>query len=238
MAIKVYKPIPYKPLLTPIRAIVDFVYPRYCAGCSKRLSLNEYGVCPSCFLAFPRFNETADKAWERLQGTIYPVQGFLGGYRFEKLNRVQTLIHNIKYHRYREAALSVGRSLALELAIRQEDFDCIVPVPITDKKEGERGYNQSFIFAQGISMATKIPVVEHGLKRAEEAKSQTTRSRKERLKAMKDAFQLGKDCIEEGSRILLVDDVLTTGATLVSAADTLAATHPKSIVLMTIAVDV
>lgn len=238
MAIKVYRYKSHTSSGELLRAIVDFVYPRYCAGCAKRLSLNEYGVCPSCFLTFPRFVELTDKAWERLQGTTYPIQGFLGGYRFEKLNRVQAMIHNVKYHRHAEAAVAVGRSLALELGICKEDFDLIIPVPITRQREAKRGYNQSSLFAQGISMATQIPVAEHGLKRSKDSESQTTRSRKERLQAMKNTFQLGVDSIEKGSRILLLDDVLTTGATLVAAADTLTEAYPQKIVLMAVAVDV
>ncbi len=236
MAIKVYKD--RSPFQIPIllRSLLDFIYPRYCAGCRQRLSINEWGVCPSCFLTFPRFNETINQACVRIQAVRYPIDGFLGGYCFEQLNHVQTLIHNVKYHRHKEAAWAVGKNLAQELGITSDEYDLIVPVPITLRREIKRGYNQSFIFAQGISMASGIPVAEHGLQRQLHTASQTKRKRRERQKAMEGIFQLGKDFIPPGSRILLLDDVLTTGSTLTAAANALAETLPRKMVLMTISV--
>lgn len=238
MSCKAYHYHPPSSILAPVRALLDFVYPRYCAACDSRLSMDEMGLCPLCLLTLPRYVEATDRAWERLQGTVYPIEGFVGGLHFEKETRVQHLIHSVKYHSNREAAWAIGRLIAQEKRLSVEDFDFIVPVPVSNIRLLKRGYNQSFLLAQGVSMGSGIPVAANALQRTKHLRSQTHRRRAERLFAMKDAFSLGDDTLPKGARILLLDDLLTTGSTLVAAADALALAEPGKLILMTIAVDV
>ncbi len=215
---------------------MDFVLPRYCPICSTRLLLKEKGICPSCLFSLPRYKADFHKGWDRVQGTIYPIEAFWGGFLFQKKSKVQSLIHEVKYHRNREAAIVVGEYLARELKISSADFDMIVPIPISWQRKIKRGYNQTFFFAEGISRESGIPIHNSLLIKVKNPHSQTNKRREERL-AMQDIFSLGSN-IPKGMRILLLDDVLTTGTTIVSGADTLAKLEPSKLVLMTISVDI
>ena len=99
-----------------------------------------------------------------------------------------------------------------------EGIDVIVPVPLTKKREKERGYNQSYHIAIGISEATGIPIITDAVRRVVFTESQTRKSKEERQTNVADAFRLVSSAGIEGKHVLLVDDVITTGATIFSCA--------------------
>ena len=111
--------------------------------------------------------------------------------------------------------------MAAELGAFFEGVDYIVPVPLHEKKKRKRGYNQSEMLAQGLSVETGIPVVAHGLVRNDYTETQTHKGNYERWENVKDVFACVNREAFEGKHILLVDDVVTTGATVVACADAL-----------------
>ncbi|NJN26700.1 MAG: ComF family protein [Cyclobacteriaceae bacterium] len=135
---------------------------------------------------------------------------------FQKSGITQRILHQLKYGKNPDLGHLLGAWFGyalVEHGIRNE-IDYIVPVPIHPKKERSRGYNQSLMIAQGISEATSIPVQCNVLRRKRYEQSQTQRSKEKRLHSVTEAFDLKNNHLIEGRHILLIDDVITTGATL------------------------
>ncbi len=137
---------------------------------------------------------------------------------FEKSGRVQRLLHAIKYKNAHDLAEHLGVYHATELATCHyfDDVDVIVPIPLHPKKEKKRGYNQSAFFADGLAKELHKPVLYTGLKRLENTGTQTKRRRFERWENVEGIFALN-DATLSGKHLLLVDDVITTGATIEAA---------------------
>jgi ComF family protein len=131
----------------------------------------------------------------------------------------------------------LGRQLGYDLKQLNwaDNIDMIIPIPLHEKKEAERGYNQSVLIAEGMSDILNIPVAANILVRTRYTESQTQKTRTERLENMKDAFKTVGDSLS-GKHILLVDDVLTTGATLEAAALALTSSYKVKISIATIGI--
>lgn len=145
-----------------------------------------------------------------------PIQSGTSLFRLEKGSVYQGLIHDLKYRGNRSVGLYLGRLLGLSLG--QTAFsqcDLIIPVPLHRKKLHKRGYNQSEVIARGVSAITGIPVMTGLIRRRRNQRSQTIMSRQERFENMASAFALSDHAPDlQNKRILIIDDVVTTGATL------------------------
>ena len=212
-----------------LKSLADFIYPPICYGCDTeveeglvcegcRLALftHELAVCPKCGRPCTRTAETCGQC--RTRFSLSRVRA-LGIYAppFDKL------VHAFKY----SGKTKVGELLGLALAtlVRQDELlsaaDAVCPVPLHPARLRERGFNQSLLLAAAISMSTRIPLAEF-LVRAKNTPTQTRKTtRKDRLKNLTDAFRLKPDTGVGGKKVLLVDDVMTTGATLDQAAQPL-----------------
>jgi ComF family protein len=135
---------------------------------------------------------------------------------FEKEGTLQTLIHQLKYDEITIAGVELGRHVAVAIAALFGKIPQarIVPVPLYTAKERERGYNQSFYIAQGLRSVTGLPVSARLLRRIRNTPSQTRLNREERQANVQDAFELGRGADVQGASFILVDDVMTTGATI------------------------
>ena len=144
---------------------------------------------------------------------------------FSKEGKVQHLIHVLKYKGNGEAGVFLGQELGKSIkdAPLFQGIDCLIPVPLHPKREKERGYNQSMMIAQGVSEVTGVPVGANNLVRSVNTATQTHKSKEERWKNVKDIFEVRHPEQLEGKYVLLIDDVLTTGATLEACALKLAA---------------
>ncbi len=139
-------------------------------------------------------------------------------FHFVKKSPVQRALHQLKYRNRADVGLKIGHQFG-RLLLQSEVFrqvDIIVPVPLHPKKERLRGYNQSAKFAEGLGEAMQKPVDYHALARQTFSQSQTQKTRGERFQNVGTAFVLSKPNRLGGKNVLLVDDVLTTGATLES----------------------
>lgn len=159
-------------------------------------------------------------------------------YLFTKESRVQNLVHNLKYRGKAEVGSILGRKLGTML--RQSplfaDVDVIVPVPLHVRKERIRGYNQSEVFGNGLAETFGRPCLGTAMKRVIHSESQTRQSRESRLHSVGEVFEVAKPKLLEGKHILLVDDVLTTGATLEVCANRLLEVPGTKVSMATIAI--
>lgn len=203
----------------------DFValfYPEWCAACHEALVKGEQLLCTHCRMTLPetRFhldpdNHVAKHFWGRVN-----IKSGTALYFYRKGSRVQTMIHHLKYHDRPEIGIAIGQYYGAQLkeAPLFSDIDCILPVPLHPKKEHKRGYNQAAQFAKGLSMAMEVPYYKKWLVRNTFTDTQTRKNRMERWQNVDDVFALHKGKYLEGKHVLLVDDVVTTGATLEACA--------------------
>jgi ComF family protein len=165
-----------------------------------------------------------------------PVHRVMAFLRFTKKGKSQTLLHLLKYKNKSELGEELGRLYGLSLLEKgfAGFWDVLVAVPLHPLKKQRRGYNQSECFARGLSKVLGIPYRELLVRRKFTA-TQTNKSRLERLENVDDVFALNEGQVTQGLRILLVDDILTTGATLCACAQTLLQGGAKHVDLATIA---
>ena len=159
-------------------------------------------------------------------------------FHFIKQGRVQQLIHHLKYEGRRDIGYGLGRTYGpvLAEALAADPPALIVPVPLHPRKQHKRGYNQAEVFARGLSEAMDIPHAGRVLVRTVYATSQTNKGRLERFQNVSKAFALKKKAPIQGKHILLVDDVLTTGATLEACAQQLLQVPKVRVSMATIAI--
>lgn len=210
-------------VLTPgwsdlLNGLLHLLYPNLCAGCDADLPSQHSCFCMVCQrrlhttnMHLLAENEFTDRFWGRL-----PLVSGTALYYFNRKSPIQRALHQLKYRNRPEIGLSIGRRLGSLLA--QSPFfagiSAIVPVPLHPQKERLRGYNQSALFAQGIAESTRIPVESNILIRRSATSTQTKKKRMERFDNVSAVFDLHHSGRLAGKHLLLVDDVLTTGATL------------------------
>jgi ComF family protein len=144
------------------------------------------------------------------------ISGFTSLYLFEKDKELQHIIHSLKYNQRFLVGKFLGKNLgsSLKTTISQWNIDLIVPIPLHHLKKAERGFNQSLYIAKGISTVTKLPLNNSIIKRKRFTQSQTTMNLKERQKNISGAFTIKNKNRLSGKNVLLIDDVITTGATI------------------------
>ena len=198
--------------------LTSLFYPQVCMACGEQPAPKGEVVCVSCLYKLPKTNFHLQKEnafTERFWGRL-PVEAGAALFFFTKSSRTQQLIHRLKYKGKRDIGIQMGKLYGetLRESALFGKVDVIVPVPLHPKKEQVRGYNQSAVFAKGLSQGMHKPWLSKGLVRTLHAESQTQKSRAERLDNIAQAFATGHADDLRGKHILLVDDVLTTGATL------------------------
>jgi len=215
------------------------IYPELCAGCGKALNRGEKCLCISCHLNLPKTNfhfEKENPLSKQFWGKM-PIQNSASYLYFTKGEKVQNIIHNLKYRGRKEIGVSIGEMYGHELkkAVTFSYIDMIVPVPLHPKKLRKRGYNQSEYFAKGLSKAMNIPIDINSVKRIANTDSQTRKHRYERYVNMDKVFSVAKPGTIKGKHILLVDDVITTGSTLSACAETILQVQDTKVSIATIA---
>ncbi|MGB4773883.1 MAG: ComF family protein [Daejeonella sp.] len=193
-------------------------FPELCVACNKNLFKNEDIICTNCIYNLPYTNfhhDDENKVSRQLWGRFPFVQAGAFLY-FKKGNKVQNIMHQLKYNNKPETGFKIGELYGLELkrSATWQIPDLIIPVPLHDKKLKKRTYNQSEYIARGMSSALDIPVSLHNLLRVSNTETQTKKSRFARYENLKDAFKIKNPELLINKHILLVDDVITTGATL------------------------
>lgn len=186
---------------------------------------NEEIVCLSCRYLLPKtlYEKNADNPLAQMFYGQIDFHAVTAEYFFSKTGKVQHLLHQLKYEGNKDAGLFLGQQLGESIKNTElfQGIDCLVPIPLHPKKEHLRGYNQSYIIAQGVEEKTKITIIKDCLYRKTFTSTQTKKSREERWNNVKDIFDIRNHERLQGKHVLIIDDVLTTGATLMAAANTL-----------------
>lgn len=203
-----------------LASFVSLFYPNLCSACNNSLNSGEQFICTSCryhlpktdFHLFPE-NPLSKRFWGRV-----PIQSAASFYFFNRGEKVQRLIHNFKYGKHQELGIFLGQMYGSHLkeSALFNSTDLIIPVPLHFAKKEKRGFNQSEVFANGLSESMGKKCYDY-LKREKQTDTQTKKSRAERWENVKDIFSLSSEKIAEtikGCHVLLVDDVITTGSTL------------------------
>jgi ComF family protein len=200
--------------------LLHLFYPRLCEGCNKSLLPQEELLCIACemHLAKTSYHHLAENETSlRLSGRVPFVHASSFAY-FSHDSLVQHLVLGLKYREKKRTGIYLGSLFGLDLRHAGWKADAIIPVPLHPKKEALRGYNQSMLIAKGIGKTLGVPVIDDALIRNKATETQTDKSREERAQNVTDAFLVAKPGKLEGKHLLLVDDVITTGATVESCA--------------------
>lgn len=204
---------------------LSLIFPRICASCGKLLFKNEDIICTKCLYKLPKtnFHRFADNQvmqifWGRIQ--LHSAAAFLN---FSKSGRVQRLVHQLKYKNKTNVGVLLGELYGgdLKKAVLFSTVDVVIPVPLHWKKQKKRGFNQSEMFGRGLAKAMNAKLDTQTLIRNVNTDTQTKKSKAERWENVRDVFELKDPEHLKGKHILLVDDVITTGATMEASATTL-----------------
>ncbi len=205
-------------LTTGFSSLAGLFFPERCAVCGNVLQRQEEVLCTACYYKLPvtRFHLSPENpVYDIFKGRM-PLVSATSFLFFSKGGETQRLVHQLKYKGKKEVGLYLGRLLGNQLndapAFRRADY--IVPVPLHPQKEHVRGYNQSLLIAEGMAGRLPAKVVGDVLYRRVHSATQTRKSRYERWENVKDIFEVRKGERLAGKRVILVDDVITTGATL------------------------
>lgn len=223
--------------------IADFVslfYPQICAACDGELLSGEEHICLDCQLQLPYtgFANQSPNAIEQMFWGRVEIEGAVAFLYFKKGSRTQRLMHRIKYKGEKELAQHIGRVMGEELkrSGRFVTVEGIIPIPLHKKKQRKRGFNQSEWFAKGLAEKIEVDVITNVLLKTSETKSQTQKNRWQRWLNMGEQFVVKQSDSIKGKHILLVDDIVTTGATLESCVMTLKENTNSTISIATMAI--
>src|ERR1041385_6782823 len=198
-------------------------FPKICAACNGHLMRGEDAICTACLLECPRtFDEQdpVDNPAARVFWGRIPLTAAASCFIFSKGGKVQELIHNLKYNGRTDAGIATGKLFGNDIKSLTpfNTVDIVVPVPLHRSKFLKRGYNQAASFGEGVANALGIPMLEHALLRMNANETQTKKNREKRWENVEHIFAVNKKSSLSGKHILLVDDVITTGATIEACA--------------------
>lgn len=193
-------------------------YPHICTGCGSDILEKENLLCLHCINDLPNTNfalykdNPVEKAfWGRI-----PVSAAHSQYYFAKESLIQHLIHQLKYKNNKDIGVYMGELMgkALLNSNRFNNIDALVPLPLYPDKERKRGYNQATVICEGMANVMNIPVIKNNVIRQRFTETQTRKHRAERWQNVEGSFVVTHPQQLQGKNILLVDDVITTGATI------------------------
>lgn len=198
-----------------LQSLIDLLFPRTCPGCGHALKAGERAVCISCLLEMPathfHLNPKNNPLFFRLAGRV-PLEAASAMYYFDKHGRLKRVVSSLKYRKNPKIGYELGRMIGETIHGQDwvKDLQAVVPVPLHPKRKAERGYNQSAALGQGLALSLGIPLLSESLVRVVNTKTQTRKGKTERWENVESAFQrVG----EIPGHVLLMDDIITTGAT-------------------------
>lgn len=229
-----------KILRTWLYDLGNCLYPKICPVCKTPIRTWNRFLCYPCHekLAYTHSWKMNQHPMHALFWGRIPIERIDSLFHYRKNSPIQTVLHRIKYHHYPELAEELGRYYGKYLAKsgKYQRIDWLVPIPMHPKKELERGYNQAHCFAKGLSETMNIPVHQKILQKTSYTFTQTQKNRTERNRELAQSFSINPRFRRSNQHFVLVDDVLTTGATLDAAASQLLKIKGAKVSIVTLAV--
>lgn len=203
-----------------ISDLIDLIFPRHCYVCGEILSRQEEDLCLNCLYKLPKIEQIHLDEIEKIFWGKFEITSATSYIYYRKESPYNKLLHKMKYDNHPEVGYRLAK-MAAESLVKEsffDEIDAIVPLPLSKKKKRERGYNQCDYIADGLSQISGKPIIKDCVIRTKANESQTHKNRDERWKNVEGIFSLAKPELVEGKHILLIDDILTTGATLTNCA--------------------
>lgn len=214
---------------------MSLFFPRVCLVCQSSLPHQVEHICVKCRYDLPKTNnhniqiEALDQKFQN----IIDLSAVYVYCHFHKGGKMQQILHGIKYHHQQKLAQQLGRWYAQELKDASADlaFDIIVPVPLHVQRQKDRGFNQAECIAKGVAEVLEKPVIADLILRKRMNSSLTRMSKRTRIETMRSAYELNPKYGKKysGARVLLVDDVLTTGSTLIACYEAFNNLRPQKV---------
>lgn len=205
-------------IITLFKQTLRLFYPHHCIGCNTDQISPPALLCFACLHHLPHtgFHLNPNNIVEQLFVGRVELQAAHSEFYFSKGELVQHMMHQLKYAGKIEIGIYLGEMMGKHLleAKRFQQIDFIVPLPMHPKKERKRGYNQATVISQGVSNSTKIPLLIQRVIRKKITETQTKKDRTQRWQNVVDSFEIVRPETLKGKHLLLIDDVLTTGATM------------------------
>lgn len=222
-----------------LSSFLSLLFPRCCVVCGSPLAKGEECICAMCNMNLPRtdYHLQKDNPVEQLFWGKVPLERATSFFFYRKGSDFRQILHQLKYGGRKEIGAIMGRYMASELLASGffEGVDVIIPVPLHKRKQRIRGYNQSEWIARGVAAVTGIPINDESVVRRKNTDTQTRKSAFERWENVDGIFELNHSESLVGKHILLIDDVLTTGATTVACISSLMEIEGMRISVLTLA---
>lgn len=206
-----------------LASLGQLFFPNVCVCCAGSLSHQEVSICDLCLYTLPKmedFDSSKNFLIKKFWGHVN-LKEATALYSLTNSDDVLQVVHHIKYKANFDLAVEMGKRLGQRILSVKGfgPFDGIVPVPLHPKKHHARGYNQCDLICKGISVVLGSPVLKESVDRIKYNPSQTKKARYDRFLNAQEIFKVSRPNLLKGKRILLVDDVITTGATIGACAN-------------------
>ena len=220
-----------------LRHLIDLLFPKTCVCCEEVLNEQEPHICGSCLLDLPIIDLNHALILGKLAGRIKPATTY-AYLKFNKLGKAQKILHELKYKDNQELGIFLGKRFFDYLSVQSVylELDFLIPVPLHSKRLKTRGYNQAEAIAKGMASQSGIVLNTNALIKAKEALSQTKKGRTARLENMQNCFTIAPNTDLKGKNVGIVDDVMTTGATIEACCLCLEAAGVNRITILSLAV--
>ena len=196
-------------------SFIDIIFPRYCFNCENLILNEDNYFCSDCYRKLSYFDYSINhKEYNAEEKYCNEVDNLYSLFYFEPNSISQNIIHLIKYQNKQKLGLYMGRKLGETLLEHGIKADMIIPIPLHKSRKRERGYNQSEIISLGVAEVLKIPTLTKILTRERNTISQTKLNRAERKQNVSGAFRISNDIDLNNKTIFILDDVITSGATI------------------------
>ena len=205
-------------IASSVNDLIHLFFPHVCTGCGWDILDKSQQLCLQCLAELPVtnfFSQAGNPVEKKFYGRL-PVQAAGAGFFFTKDSLIETLVYELKYKGNKDIGFYLGKLLAKYLADnnRFDNVEMLVPLPLNARRQTKRGYNQATALCNGIASVWKKPVNDEAIIRKVNTETQTHRGRITRWENMEGVFAVAKPAEIENKHILLVDDVITTGASL------------------------
>ncbi len=220
------------------QAAAHLFYPHICTGCGSDLLKTDDLLCLQCIYELPHteFEKHPNNPIEKIFYGRLLIENAHAGFYFSKGELMQTLVHDFKYKGNKDIGIYLSKMMAKKMidSNRFNNIDYLIPLPLFADKEFKRGFNQAKIICDGMSEVMNIPVQANNVTRIRFTETQTKKHRTERWDNVAESFTVENEETLHNKNIMLVDDVITTGATLEACAQKIAAINSTKISIVTL----